>query len=275
MASILRTLFTWRTHNQFFLHIDGEKFYPRMLESIRQAQQFISLEMYLCASGKVFDEFRDALIAAAQRGVAVRLLLDGFGSLQLNARDRDLLVGAGISLRFFNPLSWRGGIKNLLRDHRKIMIVDKTAVFTGGAGLTDEFVPIDNDTPGWHDVMVEIRGSLVTDWQWLFDRSWNGIRNRFKRRLFDASFEVETRQLASGMGRVAPSFGPQAQLVLQSLHQQIKFAQQRVWVVTPYFIPSWKFRQRLIHAAHRGVDTRVLVPGTYTDHPSLRRASQR
>jgi phosphatidylserine/phosphatidylglycerophosphate/cardiolipin synthase-like enzyme len=78
-----------------------------------------------------------------------------------------------------------------------------------------------------------------------------------------------------GAGRVVASYGPQAHQVLQSLHRRIKSAHHRVWIVTPYFMPSWKLRQRLIGAARCGVDTRILVPGVHTDHPAFRQASRR
>ncbi len=272
MASLLSTSFPWRAGNQFQLHEDGAQFFPRMLSAIQQAQHSISLEMYLCSSGKVFGKFRDALIAAAQRGVTVKLLLDGFGSLQVNTHDRAQLLKAGIELRFYNPISWRRGLKNLLRNHRKVLIVDKVIAFTGGAGLTDEFAGNDN-TAAWHDVMLEIHGAVVTDWQRLFDRTWLGSL-KIKLGQFNRSNASRLLQrITDENGRVVASFGPQAHHVLQSLHRQIKVAQRRAWIVTPYFMPSWKLRQRLIEAAHRGLDTRILVPGVHTDHPAFRQAS--
>lgn len=274
MASLLSTSFPWRTGNQFQLHVDGAQFFPRMLLAIQQARHSISLEMYLCGSGKVFSEFRDALIAATQRGVTAHLLLDDFGSLQLNNHDREQLVKAGIALRFYNPLSWRRGLKNLLRNHRKILVVDNAVAFTGGAGLTDEFAD-DDSTAAWHDVMLEIHGPVVHDWQALFDHTWRGALKMKRSGQSNKSDVTPTFERgAIGKGRVVASFGPQAHHVLQSLHRRINAAQRRTWVVTPYFMPSWKLRQRLIKSARRGVDTRVLVPGVHTDHPTLRQASR-
>lgn len=276
MASLLTTTFPWRNGNQFNLHVDGKQFFPGMLAAIRSSQQTICLEMYLCGSGNVFSEFRDALIDAALRGVAVRVLLDDFGSLQVHHHDRELLLNAGVQLKFYNPLDWRRGLKNLLRNHRKVLIIDHHAAFTGGAGLIDEFVSGDRGAPAWHDVMLEVQGPVVADWQQLFDRTWFGIRKHLAlRRVRSEVLQPRDGEHAAGAGRVVASYGPQAHEVLQSLHRRLKTARHRAWLVTPYFMPSWKLRQRLIKAAHRGVDTRVLVPGVHTDHPALRQASRR
>ena len=272
--ALLSTSFPWRTGNQFQLHVDGESFYPKMLHAIQNAQRTICMEMYLCNSGKVFSEFRDALIAAAQRGVSVQLSLDDFGSLQLNNHDRVQLANADIAVRFYNPIRWRRGFRNLLRNHRKALIVDDCIAFTGGAGLTDEFRYDSDREPAWHDVMLEMHGPVVTDWQYLFEKTWDGLPTQ-RRHSLPIQQPISAADGLQGSGRVVTAFGPQAHHVLQSLYRRIKAADRRVWVVTPYFVPSWQLRHRLINAARRGVDTRILVPGIHTDHPSIQQASRR
>ena len=279
LPGFLSTPFPWRGGNQFNLHVNGERFFPPMLAAIQGAKQSIALEMYLCGSGRVFSEFRDALMVAAQRGVTTQVLLDDFGSLQLNKTDREQMLNAGVELKFYNPLRWQQGLRNFLRNHRKLLVVDGEIAFTGGAGLTDEFVVDGLATQAWHDVMLEIHGPVVNDWQRLFDHTWLGLRKRVQlRRSLVLRPERATKPISGdtpGTGRIIASYGPQAHHVLQSLYAHIKLTKQRAWIVTPYFMPSWKLRQRLIKAARHGVDTRVLVPGAMTDHPTLRQASRR
>jgi len=265
--------FPWRGDNRFTLLIDGVQFFPRILNAIEHAQHSISIEMYLSSDGDVFTQFRQALIAAVQRGVKVRLLFDDFGSLQLSSMERKLLSDQGIEMRIYNRLRWRKGLSNLFRNHRKLITVDDEVAFTGGLGFTDEFLHGIAGQPAWHDVVVEARGPVVADWVQLFDRTWTGLyrslRVRLKRERAKQSSNVPA------VGRVVASNGPRAHQVMESLHLQLKASRHRAWLVTPYFVPSWKLRRRLMQAARRGVDTRILVPGHLTDHPSIRHASHR
>src|SRR3569623_1960551 len=122
--------FPWRNGNRYQLLIDGEKFYPAMLEAIAGARTHILLEMYLMESGSVAERFITALCAAAARGVAVHVLLDDFGVRGLQRHDRDRLAAAGVTPAYFNPLR-RGRLRaNLSRNHGKFHR-------TGGARLAD------------------------------------------------------------------------------------------------------------------------------------------
>ncbi|MGD9842528.1 MAG: phosphatidylserine/phosphatidylglycerophosphate/cardiolipin synthase family protein [Steroidobacteraceae bacterium] len=272
LPKLLPPRFSWRNGNQFELLVDGLRYFPVMLDAIQQAQHNIELEMYLASSGEVFSQFIAALVQAAQRGVIVRILFDGFGSLQVSPADRQQLRTSGIRLQFYNQLRWRQGVGNLLRNHRKLLLIDRQLAFVGGTGLVDEFLHNRTvDTP-WHEVMLSVRGPVVADWNELFDRSWFGLSRKF----FKAKAAAITPILAGNQqGRVSASNGPHAHHVAQSLHMRIATSTQRTWLVTPYFLPSLQLRYLLIEAAKRKLDVRILVPGQLTDHPRIRQASRR
>ncbi|WP_455210972.1 phospholipase D-like domain-containing protein, partial [Kaarinaea lacus] len=165
--------FPWREDNQFELLVDGECFFPAMLEAIHGSQQFLLLEMYLFESGNVANRFIDALVKAEKRGVAVYVLLDDFGARRLWKKDRVRLLQAGIHLSFYNPLHYGELRRNLFRDHRKLLICDYHVAFAGGVGITDEF---DSQTIGktaWHEVMIKIVGPNVSDWCEVFKTTWD------------------------------------------------------------------------------------------------------
>jgi len=156
LKSILPPRFNWREGNQFELLVDGPQYFPAMLNAIEQAQHSIDLEMYLASSGEVFNRFCQTLIAAAQRGVIIRVLFDDFGTRELNAGDKNKLNVPGVSVQYYNPLHWQQGTANMLRNHRKLLVIDQQTAFVGGAGLTDEFLMGKSaDTP-WHEVMLRI-----------------------------------------------------------------------------------------------------------------------
>lgn len=263
-----RYRYPWRPDNQFQLLVDGDSFYPAMLGAITGAERYILLETYLISSGTVNERFLQALQEATRRGVTVYALLDAFGALGLNRADRERLAAAGIELRYFNPLSYRNWLRNLRRDHRKLLLVDGRIAFVGGAGITDDFAP--EHGRGWHDVVVQIRGPVLADWEALFVDEW--------RHSTGAALVLpksEPRPAGKARGRVAISRAFRTQEVKRSLVKQIRNAEDRVWLATAYFLPSWKIRRALGRAAARGVDVRLLLPGPDTDHPSVRHAGRR
>jgi len=127
-------VFPWRSGNRFELMIDGPSFFPRMLEAIAQAEQQVALELYLVEAGACAEAMVQALVGAAERGVRVRCLFDDYGSLAFTLGLRRRLIDAGVDLRFYNRLSWRRWMRNLYRDHRKLLLIDQTLAVVGGTG---------------------------------------------------------------------------------------------------------------------------------------------
>lgn len=129
--------------------------------------------MYLVASGRVADRFIAALCAAARRGVEVYLLLDDFGARGLDQDDRRLLAEAGVRTTFYNPLRYGELRRNLLRDHRKLLVVDGRTALVSGIGLVDEFDTELHPVQFWHEAAVQVEGPCVADWMEAFRRNWH------------------------------------------------------------------------------------------------------
>ncbi len=256
----------WRPGNEFRLLDGGAVFFPRMLAAIEESAAHVLLEMYLVSSGRVAGVFIEALAAAASRGVRCCVVFDGFGSLGLGHADRRRLVDAGVELRFFNPLHWRARLRNFLRDHRKLLTIDGRVAFVGGAGLSDEFAP---GPRSWRELMLEIRGPVVADWQRAFARIW--------RRCGPALSLPEPVPPLAGLaaGRLALSEARQHSVLANGVIRRIDAARTRAWIMSAYFVPSRRFRKALRRAARRGVDVRLLLPGRHTDHPWVRQAARR
>lgn len=278
----LLSVFPWRPIDSLQLWIDGNAYYPRMLDAIAQARHSIDFETYLVQSGAITDRFVEALCAAAARGVVVRLLLDSIGAREFTPADQQRLRNAGVELRLYNPLAGKGFAMKLARDHRKILVIDHRVSFVGGAGVTDSFDPVASGHDAWHDIMLESTGPVVIDWLELFEQAWlyydgmpyvsapKKIANFLR---YHAPFRTLTGVVAQT--RVNASNGLGDEQIKADLVKRIRNAKRRVWVATAYFYPSHKLRQALIKAARRGVDVRLLLPGPSTDHPSVRYASRR
>ena len=256
----------WRAGNDFRLLDGGAVFFPRMLAAIDAAELHVLLEMYLVSSGRVAGQFIEALTRARARGVRCCVVFDAFGALGLSGGDRWWLEEAGVELRFFNPLRWRNRLRNFRRDHRKLLVIDGQVAFVGGAGLADEFDGAD----AWRELMLEIRGPVVADWQRAFARTWRRLGPEL------ALPDPLTVQVAGGaLGRLALSEARQHSVLANGTVHRIDAARTRAWLMSAYFVPSRRFRKALRRAARRGVDVRLLMPSARTDHPWVRQAARR
>ncbi len=271
-------VFPWRRGNALALLIDGPQFYVQMLARITAAGRQVDLELYLVESGVCSSALLDALCSAAQRGVVVRCLFDDFGAQRLSAADRQRLQAAGVQVQYYNPVRWKHGLRNFHRDHRKLLLVDEQFAYVGGTGATDEFWQPEHTSSRWHEVMVEISGPLVADWQQLFERQWQAgqawiaWRPRMPLRLKKLPL---LPALGQGLGRVAFADATQHRDILLSLVRALRGAERRIWLATPYFLPTWRVRRTLRKAAKNGVEVRLLLAGHNTDHPPVRFAGQR
>ncbi|MFG6665965.1 phosphatidylserine/phosphatidylglycerophosphate/cardiolipin synthase family protein [Halomonas sp. HNIBRBA4712] len=262
----------WREGNRFTLLPEAARFLPDMLAALESAEHYILVELYLMESGTLADRLSQALVDACSRGVAVYLLLDGFGAMKLSREDQARLMQGGVALAFFNPLGLHSLTRNLSRDHRKIVVVDGQVAYTGGFGAVDEFLA------AWYEIAVRVQGPAVADWEALFRRLW---RSRFTHHAKSSPRPVLAPRRAppffddGAPGRVMPARGYRYQAIRRSLHGRVRGAQTRLWLCTPYFVPTFSLRRKLARAAGRGVDVRLLLPGHKHDHPGVRYAGQR
>ncbi|EHQ53291.1 phospholipase D/transphosphatidylase [Ectothiorhodospira sp. PHS-1] len=259
-----------RGPHRYRLRVDGDDFFPAMVEAIESARERVLLEMYLCSSGALTTRFIDALCLAATRGVEVCVLLDDFGSLALSGSDRGRLLAHGVQLGMYNPLGLKRLHLSLFRDHRKLLAVDGKVAFVGGAGLTDDFDPRFAGDQAWHEVMLEIRGPCVTDWEQLFARTWS----RWHAHSLTLPAAL-AKAPGPADGRVVGNSVMGGRAVMRSVIAAVKKSRRRVWITTAYFVPTLRLRRVLARAARHGVDVRLLVPGPKTDQPAVRHAGRR
>ncbi|KAG1658082.1 Cardiolipin synthase 2 [Nymphon striatum] len=267
--SSTQTAFPWREGNTVEFLIDGEEFYPAMLNAIDAASHYVLMEMYLFESGQIASKFVTAFSQAAQRGVRVLLLVDGFGAKDLTNSDRERLTSSGVELVFYNPLNFKTIKtlkKNLYRTHRKYLIVDGERVFVGGAGITDSFY----GENAWRETVVEIEGLVVSDWHALFEDVFTKWSDQ------PVPVAIKPDPVDNGvMGRLSFTSGGEKLEIKRVLLNRMNKCQKEIWFASAYFIPSGKVRKALRRSALRGNDVRLLLPGPITDHPSVRYASRR
>lgn len=252
---------------------NGDQIFPAMLEAIRSAKESVNFEAFLFNSDAVGDQFREALSERARAGVQVRVLLDGIGSgSNFDNEDAKAFTDAGCHFAYFHPShSWRVDKLNR-RSHRRVLVVDGKIGFTGGVGFANEWAG-NAEAPGhWRDVHARMEGPIVAKLQGAFQQHW--VRT--------------TGEIISGAGEF-PTLPPAGNLKTQltashsfsvspiSLVQAVSFssADKSIYITNAYCSPSKNQVELLVGAAKRGVDVRILVPGTHNDQPMTKSAGRR
>jgi cardiolipin synthase len=251
---------------------NGAEFYPAELDAIRRARHAINLEYYNFSEGKVSSEILDALIERARGGVEVRLIVDAVGSFHTHSSWFDGLRAAGGKMRWYHPLHPQIWQRFNNRTHRKLLVVDGTTGFIGGAGIADRWLYSTPKVPAWRDTVFRVEGEAVS-----------GLISTFSENWLEASGEILSGPKQFGFKAVpegAKSFvvlstphggGTQARILFQAL---IKSARKSLRITTPYFLPDRSAREALVEASERGVQVQVLTAGPFIDHPMVRKLSR-
>ena len=245
--------------NHLELLPDGETFFPRLLELIHGAQHSICCQFYIWNTDATGREIRDALTAAARRGVAVRVLLDEVGSALLWKSFFKELVAVGGKFAWFGTFApLRGSFQLNLRNHGKLVIADGVTALTGGMNIGDEYWKGAGKTLPYRDMQVAVQGPAVNQLMQQFAQDWYFAT---REALADESFYPEPLRTGNHSVQLVAG-GPDNDLneIQLSLLSLLHRAQQRIWIMTPYFVPEPPLMTALQLAAMRGVDVRIMVP---------------
>ncbi len=242
--------------NEFNWLTTGAEAFVRALTAIKQAQASVDLEIYIFEADEPGHAFRDRLVAAARRGVQVRVLIDAFGSIGLSDSFWQPLREAGGAVRWFNPFSLG---RYAIRNHRKLLVCDVAVGFVGGFNISNDYAG-DGVTRGWRDLGLEMRGPAVTMLQHAFASSWQNAELRHARipqfRRSRARAALQNRQcelLLSGPGRNSNFIQRQ---LLNDLHRA-----REVDLMVAYFLPTLRLRHALIRVVARGGRVRMIFAG--------------
>jgi len=266
--------------NRVTLLRDGPATFAAMLALIDGAQEAVNLEGYIFRDDEVGQQFARSLVAAAQRGVAVRLLVDWIGRLGTPRSFFTEMRRRGVDVRLFNPPGFRAWLGFVPRDHRKLLVVDGRAGVTGGIGIGQEWKTgvLKQRRAPWRDTAVLIEGNAASDMTQAFDRMWRRALGAERR----GSHRHLTRPARST--HLDPSVHPPALVgiiegepgrfrVSRALQIQAVSAERSIWIASAYFTPSPSEVEALTGAARDNVDVRILVPSRY-DHPWIRLATR-
>jgi cardiolipin synthase len=249
--------------NQIKMLKGGDETYPAMLEAIKHAQRSIALQSYIFDHDTVGKELAQALIEAHQRGVRVRVLIDGVGAKYSHPPITALLRDAGVNTALFmQPVIGIRLVYANLRSHRKLLVIDGLHGFTGGMNIREGFVTAIAKEAVTHDTHFQVSGPIVYQLMTNFSHDWEFTTTEKltgDEWFAPAATEIKEKGVAL---RCVPS-GPDA--TLASTHSMLlgalAVAQTHVRIQSPYLLPDVALIAALSTTARRGVVVDIVVPG--------------
>lgn len=263
--------------NRLTLLNSGAEYFPALIAAIDAARQEIHLESYIFEDDQTGRAVADALKCAAQRGITVRLLVDGFGARAFAETLLPALTAAGVQAMIYRPDIARFSLRRhrLRRLHRKLVTIDGQIAFVGGINVIDDR-NTPHQTPPRYDYAVRIEGPLLTPIRRAMYRLWEIV--------VWANFKTRYRLDRTPAIATAPC-GEQtaAFLVRDNIRHRrdiedaylaaIAAARQDIVIANAYFLPGRRFRSALREAAARGVAVTILLQGR-VEYRLLHYASQ-
>jgi len=241
---------------------------PRLLAAVerdvRAARRGILVEAYIVRDDRLGLTLARWLVAAAARGVDVRLLYDSHGSIEADQWIFAWLSRRGVWVRPYSRIGKAlGHLSPVVRNHSRMLVVDGAA-YTGGYAWADPWLPAERGGGGWHDLACRAVGPVVDDFVALFEQRWREADGAAILGFDSGGRHADVRLVSQGPGNT--------QGVLESLLAAFAGARGRIWWENAYFFPTTRVLRALADAAARGVDVRVLLPA-HSDLPIVGRAA--
>ncbi len=266
--------------NDVELIINGDLFFPRLLEEISHSSTQIFLQFFIWRNDGIGKDIFDALKAASERGVAVYLLYDPIGSFSLDNDVIEDLESEGVQIAAFHTT--RGSLLKRFRlnyrNHRKIAIFDGKSALVSGFNIGDEYLGRSPRFGRWRDTGVKVIGPAVYDLERTFLLDWRYATGSSLLGRDHYSFRADSEDLElsvnNGMIVLPIATGPVGSsgdcglLFLTAIEE----AKYRIIIATPYFVPDEAVLQSLRRAVLRGIDITLILPDNW-DHAVVQLAS--
>jgi len=249
--------------------IDSQVAFDEMAKAIREATHHVHAQFYIWKNDATGRQFRDLLKQKAKEGVEVRVLIDAIGSPVMATKFSRPLRKAGAKVARFLPPQWFSRAPRInFRNHRKILVVDGKVGVIGGFNMADEY------RTQWRDFGVKIHGPAVDQLQEIFAEDWYYAS---RENLADTDYFGRWTAAREGHGATCATVASGPDTRLSPMHDAIFMAingtRERLFIMTPYFIPTRALNAALRAAVYRGVDVRIMVPAK-SDVMLVRHASR-
>lgn len=242
----------------------GDDSFPEIIKYLEKAENFIFLEFFIIREGVFWNTILEILKRKVKEGVEVRVMYDDIGCMTTLPRNYvSYLSALGIKARVFAKLTPFLSTHYNNRDHRKILVIDGKAAFSGGINLADEYINKERRFGKWKDNCFLVEGDAVRSYTLMFLQLWNTTVPA-EARVYEPYLNVRTnRPSQDGDGFVIPyGDGPHQQIsVAQSVYLHIiNSAVDHIHIMTPYLVLDDEMLNALKRAAKSGIDVRILLP---------------
>ena len=244
------------TGNRVRLLIDGRQTFDDIFETIDSARESVWVQFFIIHDDILGRELSARLLAAAARGVECLVMYDQVGSKKLPLSWCEKLSQGGVMVQpFVTNRQYGRHFQINFRNHRKLVIVDGTVAFVGGLNAGDEYMGRSKRFGPWRDTHLRIEGPSAAGFQVSFLEDWNYATKSLP------TYRLRSSPAGDAVVFPVPS-GPAedwsaAAAVYLSVIQDAK---RRLWLASPYFVPSSPLFYAICHAALRGVDVRIILP---------------
>ncbi len=241
----------------------GETFFADILEKLHTAENFIIIEFYIMARGKLYDRFKQVLIEKAKSGVDIYIIYDKLGSIgRFNEHEEDELRKHGIKIKAFNKDMTKLYRFINYRTHRKIVVIDGKYAYTGGNNLADEYINIGSKYGHWKDMGIRIHGYASNSFTYAFFKSWMLITGE---RIKISNYIVGSEITNHDQQKIVVPFTDEPtndlEIASHNYMRIISNSTKYVYITTPYLIIDEEMITSLKLAAKSGVDVRIILPG--------------
>ncbi|MBN1957063.1 MAG: cardiolipin synthase [Desulfuromonadales bacterium] len=243
--------------NKVTVLYNGEQAYPAMLDAIRSARESVFLASYILKADQTGHDFATELIAAAERGVDVRVLIDAFGELYSLKKVRHRFRHTKVKSMTFLPLTLLRSFYFNLRNHRKLLIVDNCCAFTGGMNIRDRHLVLGGRKNPVIDIHFHLEGPVCEQLRDAFMEDWHFASGEKREPREWPTPRVVGQACCRGI-----SAGPNEK------HEKLNWivigalscARSHIRLMTPYFIPTRAQLAAINAASLRGVRVDILLP---------------
>ena len=244
--------------NSLDLLIDGQATFDAMLAAIRSAQDFVLIQFYIFRDDDIGHRFQKALIERANAGATVCFLYDEMGA-RLSSTFLRELDAAGVQCRRFDPGRKGNRLQINFRNHRKVLVIDGIVAFVGGLNVGNDYLGLYPKVGRWRDTHLRVEGPCAVQAQIAFFKDWYWAADM----LPDIPVRVRRcdRSDATALIWHTGPADPQPECLLGWL-ELINATRERLWIANPYFVPPEPILEALRLALIRGVDVKLLMPGS-------------
>ncbi|WP_054179984.1 cardiolipin synthase ClsB [Trabulsiella odontotermitis] len=253
---------SWRDGNRIELLENGDNYYPALFNAIDRAESKVILETFIWFEDEVGKQLHSVLLRAAQRGIQVEVLLDGYGSPDLSDDFVETLTSAGVIFRYYDPRPRLFGMRTNLfrRMHRKIVVIDTTVAFIGGINYSAEHMT-DYGPEAKQDYAVRVEGPVVLDFVQFELENLPGnetLRRWWKRRTRAEENRAPGEAQALFVWR---DNGEHRDDIERHYLKMLANARREVIIANAYFFPGYRLLHAMRNAARRGVTVKLIVQG--------------